>query len=310
MLLAVCSKNSDHVAREVFEKHPGMRLRLEDIACFVANWDDKATNLRTIAKTLNIGLDSLVFVDDNAAERSLVRQFAPSVAVPEMPADPAGYIDAVERHRYFQLTALTQEDLRRTDYYRAEAARRQVEDAATDVDEFLRSLSMVARVSPILPVTLERTVQLINKSNQYNLTTKRYSNADVLAMTSDAQWITRTVTLTDRFGDNGLISVVIAEVDGKDLVIDTWLMSCRVLKRNVEHHLLNHLAAVARERGLGKIRGEYIPTPKNGLVQDHYERLGFSCTDRQADGRTAWELVLDATWSPLPSFIETAEESP
>jgi FkbH-like protein len=308
VLLAVCSKNTNSVAREVFEKHPGMILRMSDIACFVANWEDKATNLRTIAKTLNIGLDALVFVDDNSVERSLVRQFAPDVAVPEMPTDPADYVEALERHRYFQLTSLTKEDLERTGYYRAEAARKQVEESSTDLPGFLRSLSMVAHVGPIVPMTLERSVQLVNKSNQYNLTTRRYSNADILTVLSDPRWVTRTVSLSDKFGDYGLISVVVAKVDGDELLVETWLMSCRVLKRNVEHYLLNHLVSVARERKLRKIRGQYIPTPKNELVEDHYPRLGFSCLRKEPDGRASWELVIDDSWSPLPSFIETAKE--
>jgi FkbH-like protein len=308
VLLAVCSKNTDGVAREVFEKHPGMRLKLSDIACFVANWEDKATNLRTIAKTLNIGLDACVFVDDSAAERSIVRQFAAGVAVPEMPADPADYIPAIERRRYFQLTALTKEDLERTAHFSAEASRKEVEQSSTDLASFLRSLSMVAQVSPIGPVTLERTVQLINKSNQYNLTTRRYSNADVLTILDDPRWVTRTVTLTDKFGDCGLISVVIAKVDGEDLRIDTWLMSCRVLKRSVEQHLLNHLVSLAQGRSLRRICGDYVPTPKNALVRDHYERLGFRCVCEQPDGRSSWELIVERSWSPLPSFIEATEE--
>lgn len=310
VLLAVCSKNTEAVAREVFEKHPGMKLRLDDIACFVANWDDKATNLRAIAKGLNIGLDALVFVDDNPAERALVRKFVPSVAVPEVPPDPAGYIAAVEQHRYFQLAALTKEDLQRTEYYRAEAARKQIEESSTDVGEFLGSLSMRADIGPIAPMTLERTVQLINKSNQYNLTTRRYSNADVLAILDDPRWITRTVSLTDKFGDNGLISVVIGRAEADELVIDTWLMSCRVLKRTVEHHLLNHLASIARRKGLRRIRGDYIPSGRNGLVEDHYERLAFTCTRKEPDGRSSWELLLDASWRPLPSYIETVGEHP
>ncbi len=304
ILLAVCSKNTDSVAREVFEKHSEMRLGLRDIACFVANWDDKATNVRAIAKTLNIGLDSLVFVDDNPAERSLVRKFAPLVAVPELPTDAAGYVAALEQHRYFQVTALTKEDLHRAEYYRAEAERKHIEESATDLGEFLRSLSMVAQVGPVSPLSLERTVQLINKSNQYNLTTRRYSNADLVALLGDPRWITRTVTLADKFGDNGLISVVIAKIEGDDLLVDTWLMSCRVLKRTVEHYVRNHLASLALERKLRRIRGDYIPTPKNALVEDHYQRLGFSCTGKDADGRTHWELALEG-WSPGPSFIET-----
>ena len=218
ILLAVCSKNTEHVAREVFERHPGMLLRMDDISCFVANWTDKATNLRAIAKQLNIGLDSLVFVDDNPAERAIVRRLVPEVAVPEIPGDPAGYIQALERHRYFQTLSLSAEDLGRTEFYRADAAHREAEkDSSNDLDGFLRSLEMRARVGAITPLSLERSVQLINKSNQFNLTTRRYTASEVIQRMGDGRWFTATVTLTDRYGDHGLISVLLAEVVDENL---------------------------------------------------------------------------------------------
>ena len=278
VILAVCSKNEEHVAREVFEKHPEMVLRLDDISCFVANWTDKATNLRTIAQRLNIGLSSLVLVDDNPAERGLVRRLAPEVAVPELPEDPAGYVRAIEQHRYFQLVSLGAEDYRRTDYYRANAERDQSQSSAGSVDDFLRSMQMTARIGPIEPATLLRSAQLINKSNQFNLTTRRYSAAELAAIADDQRWITLTVALADRFGDNGLISVLLGRVDGDVLEIDTWLMSCRVLKRGVERFLLNHLHELALGRGLVSLRGRYIPTPRNAIVAAHYAELGFTRT--------------------------------
>ena len=182
VILAVCSKNEDHIAREAFEKHPEMVLRLEDISCFVANWVDKATNLRTIAQRLNIGLNSLVFVDDNPVERAIVRQLVPEVAVPEMPSDPTGYVRALERHRYFQVVSLNAEDYQRTEMYRANSAREEAETSAGTVEDFLRSLEMTARTGPIDKASLERSVQLINRSNQFNLTTRRYAVAEVVAM--------------------------------------------------------------------------------------------------------------------------------
>lgn len=303
VILAVCSKNTDSIAREVFEKHPEMVLRLDDISCFMANWDDKATNLARIAKELNIGLNSLVFVDDNPAERSIVRQLRPEVAVPEMPEDPANYVRALDRHRYFQAIALSAEDLKRTDFYRADAARQTLESSADDLNSFLVSLELVAQCGPIVPATLERSVQLINRSNQFNLTTKRYSNADVLAVMEDPNWITFTVSLQDRFGDNGLISVLLARIEGNVLVIDTWLMSCRVLKRNVEQFLLNKVVATARARGLSRIAGDYIPTQKNGLVRDLYATLGFTPKSSDETGTTHWQLDVDSNWQPLQNFI-------
>ena len=307
VILAVCSKNDDSIAREVFEKHSEMILRLEDISCFVANWDDKATNLARIAEQLNIGINSLVFFDDNPAERSIVRQLQPDVAVPEVPTDPAYYIHALDRNRYFESIAISTEDLNRTQFYRADAQRQKLESSVSDVNSFLKSIEMVARVAPITETTLERSSQLINRSNQFNLTTRRYSNADLINLMSDPLWISRTVSLSDRFGDNGLISVLLAKQDGNALVIDTWLMSCRVLKRGVERLLLNHLAACARSRGLQRILGEYIPTSKNALVRRHYQDLGFSSLNPSAAGLTHWELRVDSTWSPLEHFIRESE---
>ncbi len=303
IILAVCSKNEETIAREAFEKHPDMVLRLDDIACFVANWADKATNLQSIAKKLNIGLDSLVFVDDNPAERAMVRRFAPEVAVPELPDDPAGFIRAVERYRYFQAVSLRDEDLKRTDYYRKDLQRAELESSAQGVDDFLKSLQMVARIAPISPATLDRSAQLINKTNQFNLTTRRRTAAEVKAIVESDNWITRTVSLADRFGDNGLISVLLAEVNDDALMIDTWLMSCRVFKRGVEYMLMDHLCKLADEMGLSCIRGRYIPTARNVIVKELYAELGFKEYGRKEDGELSWELAL-ADWKSPEHFIE------
>jgi len=302
VILAVCSKNEESIAKEVFEKHREMALRLEDVSCFVANWEPKADNLRRIATALNIGRDSLVFVDDNPAERALVRQFAPDVLVPELPEDPAGYIAAIESLRAFQVVSLSSEDLKRTEFYQANAQRQLQEESATNIDDFLKSLSMIAHVAPVDATSLERTAQLINKSNQFNLTTRRRSAAEVQAIADDPQWVTRTVSLQDKFGDNGLISVLLARVDHDTLLIDTWLMSCRVLKRGVENLLLNTLVRIAWERGLKQIVGEYIPTAKNVIVKDHYQNLGLTKI-AEDDGRTRWNLDVGAA-EPLPVFIK------
>jgi len=311
ILLAVCSKNTDAIAREVFEKHEGMAIRLPDIACFVTNWDDKATNLRRIATELNIGLNSLVFVDDNPAERSIIRQLVPEVAVPELPEDAAGYIEAVDRMRYFETPSINNEDLQRTSMMQAEAARKAVvSSSGADLDGFLRSLDLVATVGPITADTLDRTVQLIGRSNQFNVTTRRYSSADLLTKLGDPKWITLTVSLRDRFGDNGLISVILAHVDESEstLAIDTWLMSCRVLKRGVEDAVLNHLVTLAQARGLTALRGEYIPTEKNDLVRALFASLGFAQESCDADGRTTWCLALDPAPEPRRHMIEVVEK--
>jgi FkbH-like protein len=304
VILAVCSKNTESVAKQVFEQHPEMVLRQGDIACFVANWDDKATNLGRIAQQLNIGLNSLVFVDDNPAERAIIRRLRPEVAVPELPTDPAGYIQALERHRYFQPVTLSSEDLERTAYYRADTARDAAASSAEDLEGFLRMLAMTAKIAPIEPATLERSVQLIHRSNQFNLTTRRHSSADVQSILNDPSWLTRTVSLRDRFGDNGLISVLLGRVEGDELLIDTWLMSCRVLKRGVEQALLSHVVKAAEERGLKAIRGEFIATAKNALVRDHYQTLGFRPLDIEHSDHTTWTLPLDGSWAAPITFIE------
>jgi FkbH-like protein len=304
VILAVCSKNEDNNAREPFEKHPEMALKLSDISCFVANWEDKAANIRRIAAELNIGLDALVFVDDNPAERKIVRDLVPEVAVPELPPDPADYVRALDKHRYFEAVTLSAEDFKRTEYYIANAQRKEIATDAADIDAFLRSLDMKGWIGPIGEMEFDRSVQLIGKSNQFNLTTRRHSAADIQRMLDSSDWVTRVVKLADRFGDNGLISVLLAKPDGDALAIDTWLMSCRVLKRGVEALLLNELVELARERGLAALTGEHIPTAKNALVKDHYESLGFARTGEDADGRTTWRLEIGEGWTPKTHFIQ------
>lgn len=301
VILAVCSKNEDYNAREPFEKHPEMVLQLEDISCFVANWEDKAANIRRIAQDLNIGLDSLVFVDDNPAERAIVRRLAPEVAVPELPEDPADYLRAVDAGRFFEAVSVSKEDFQRTEYYRTNAERRKIESSAGDIQSFLQSLDMTAKIGPIGAMELERSVQLIGKSNQFNLTTRRHSAADLESMMASPDWETRYVKLIDKFGDNGLISVLLARQEDDALAIDTWLMSCRVLKRGVEAFLLNNIVAAAQARGLACATGTYIPTAKNALVKDHYASLGFVET-MEREGTTYWRLDI-GDWTPRPHHI-------
>jgi len=303
VILAICSKNNEQSAREVFEKHPDMLLRMEDISCFVANWTDKATNLRSIAKQLNIGLDTLVFVDDNPAERSIVRQLVPEVAVPEISKDPIEFIETLEKHQYFQVATLGTEDFQRTDYYRANAQRSESQGSAGGIDEFLRTLDMTAAIGPISLATLERSTQLINKSNQFNLTTRRRSVSEVMELIDAPDWVTVTASLTDRFGENGLVTVLLAHVRQDRLEIDTWLMSCRVLKRGLERLMLNYLCDLAQTRGLDHIQGEYIPTSKNELVRNHYAELGFRKTKTEANGHTTWDLPV-SNYKALSNFIK------
>lgn len=302
VILAVCSKNDEKNALEPFARHPEMVLKRGDIACFVANWTDKATNLRTIAKTLNIGLDALVFVDDNPAERAIVRQELPMVHVPEMPEDASGYVTTLAAAGYFEGLRLTEEDRSRAEQYQANAERERLKESATDMESYLQSLRMVMTAGPFDSMNLQRVTQLVNKTNQFNLMTERLSEAEVAARMKDPGWITLQARLTDRFGDNGIIAVLMARVEGHDAVVATWLMSCRVLGRGVEEACLNLLAEAAKAKGATRLVGMYRPTEKNGMVRDLYPRLGFAALEG-ADDVARWELELKG-FTPRPVTME------
>jgi FkbH-like protein len=302
VILAVCSKNDEENARSPFERHPDMVLKLQDVACFVANWSDKAANLRTIAERLNIGIDSLVFVDDNPFERNIVRRELPMVLVPELPEDPAFYGQYLANAGYFEAVRITTEDLERGSQYRANIERDSLRSSHTDLDGYLRSLGMELRWQPFDSVGLQRVVQLINKTNQFNLTTRRYTEADVVSMMNLPGALTLQLRLIDQFGDNGIIGIVIGKSAGPIMQIDTWLMSCRVLGRQVEEASMNLVAAEARRLGAESIVGEFLPTKKNSMVSDHYGKLGFECIERREDGASCWRLTL-GDFKPFPTFI-------
>jgi FkbH-like protein len=305
VILAVSSKNDEADALAPFERHPEMVLRRGDIASFVANWGDKPANLRAIADELNIGLDALVFVDDNPFERELVRRELPMVAVPEIGDDPAGYAQTLADAGYFEAVAVTDEDRTRTGQYQGNRRRAALKSSATDLGSYLRGLEMRLLWRRFDRVGLARTVQLINKTNQFNLTTRRYSDAEMLAVMADPRAFGLTLRLIDRFGDNGIIAIVIGRLaeGGCDLLIDTWLMSCRVLGRQVEPATLNLVAAGAQALGARRLVGEYIPTPKNAMVREHYPRLGFA-----PDGDGGRYTLDLCGFTPRETFIELAEE--
>lgn len=295
IVLAICSKNADEVARVPFEQHPEMILKLDHIAVFQANWNDKASNIQAIADELSLGLDAMVFLDDNPAERGLVRELLPQVAVPELPDDPAYYARTLAAAGYFEAIAFAGEDLKRAGYYQDNAKRAQMQKQVGGVEDYLGSLDMTISFQPFDAVGRARIVQLINKSNQYNLTTRRYTDSEVAAAESDPEAFTLQVRLKDIFGDNGMISVVICRRDGGSIWdIDTWLMSCRVLGRKVENMVLSELLGHARAAGIRKLRGIYRPTTRNQLVADHYSKLGFSKSADDDDGSTRWELGIEA----------------
>ncbi len=279
VLLAVCSKNDEGNALAPFGGHPEMVLTREDVACFVANWDDKATNLRRIAERLSLGLDALVLLDDNPAERALVRRELPEVQVPELDGDdPAQVPDLLADAGYFETLALTAEDLARTGQYRANAERAAAAGAsATDLPGFLRSLEMRLLWSRLDEAGLARVVQLANKTNQFNLLTRRTTEDEVRALIADPRRTGLQLRLLDRFGDNGVVAVLTAALsgNGETLEVTDWLMSCRVLGRGMEQATLALLAAEARRLGARRLAGRYRRTPKNGMVAELLPSLGF-----------------------------------
>ncbi len=291
ILLAVCSKNDDETARAPFRSHPGMLLKEDDIALFIANWNDKPANLRAISERLSIGLDSLVLLDDNPAERALVRQTLPMVAVPELGSDPSLFVQTVLSAGYFEAIGFSKEDRLRAAQYRANAEREKIQAVALDMPSFLRGLEMVIQFRPFDSSGRKRIAQLINKTNQFNLTTRRYSEHQVMEMEARPEVFTLQVALRDKFGDNGMIAVLILVEETPAWEVDTWLMSCRVFNRRVEECICNHIVEAAAQRGIERIRGTYIPTPKNGIVRGLYQKLGFQkvCEDGQQE---IWQLEL------------------
>ncbi len=277
IILTVCSKNDENIAKQPFEKHEEMILKLSDISLFIANWNDKASNIRLIQETLNISMDSIVFVDDNSFERNLVRQMIPEITVPEMPEDPAEYLSFLQSQNYFENISFVPDFSDRTSQYQAEYERKKIECSFDSIDEYLISLDMVGEVKKFEPIRYARIAQLTQRSNQFNLRTIRYTEDEIEKIANDKTYIPLYYTLRDKYGDYGLVSVVILKKIGSDTAfVDTWLMSCRVLKRGMEEFVVNNLVAVAEQAGIKVIEAEYIPTAKNKMVENIYNNMGFS----------------------------------
>ena len=302
VILAVASKNNEADVLEVFERHPDMRIRLNDISIFLANWNDKPANLRQIAETLNIGLDALVLADDNPAERQLVRQVLPDVDVIALPSDPAYYVRTLSEYLRFETSWLTTEDLERTKQYRARSEVAKFQTSSRTLEDFYRSLEMRAMIAPFDELHLPRISQLIEKTNQFNLTTRRHGVAEIRGFMEDPDCVTLYLRLRDRFADHGLVSLLIACRDGDVLDIETWLMSCRVIGRTVEEALAAALCREAERLGCTKLRGTYIRSPKNELVHDLYLSLGFRLRT-EAENSTAWEYDLSSQGPIRNEFI-------
>lgn len=293
VVLAVSSKNEDAAARLPFREHADMLLKEDHIVVFQANWIDKATNLATIADALTLGRDALVFLDDNPAERLQVRGAHPEIAVPELPADAALYARTLNAGGYFEAVAFSDDDRNRSGFYKENAKRLQLQGSTGSLDAYHASLEMVATMQPFDAVGRSRISQLINKSNQFNLTTRRYTEAQVGEAEADPARFTLQLRLADVFGDNGMISVIIADRATDDWEIDTWLMSCRVLGRRVDEAVLAELVREAKAAGAKALVGRFIPSDKNMMVAKHYEKLGFDKIAETAEGETVWRLALD-----------------
>ena len=304
IIICVASKNNEETAKEPFEKHPDMILKLDDIAVFQANWETKVDNIRTIQGILNIGFDSMVFLDDNPFERNMVRENIPGITVPELPEDPAMYLEYLYSLNLFETASYSNADKDRTKQYQVEAKRVSLSKTFTNEADFLKSLNMISTVSGFTKFNTPRVAQLSQRSNQFNLRTIRYTEADIESMALDPNVIDLSFTLEDKFGDNGLIAVIIMKKqDEETLFVDTWFMSCRVLKRGMENFTLNTMVERARLAGYKYIIGEYIPTPKNKMVEQHYPHLGFAKMESEPN-----KYILDLlSYSPKECYITKKE---
>ena len=291
IILAVCSKNSEDIALTPFKELADMLLKRDHFALFVANWNDKASNIKIISQKLNLDLSSLVFLDDNPAERDQVRMLLPSVAVPEVPNDPAIFPRLISMAGYFETISFTDEDIKRSDMYQANMKRNIDLNSSKDLSKFLSKLNMKLIYGKVNKINVSRVSQLINKTNQFNLTTKRYTESEVIKMVKSSNYYMIQGRLSDIYGDNGLITIISCHQASMDVwEIDLWLMSCRVLGREVESEMLNILVRSAKENKIQKIRGFYIPTNKNKLVENHYKIHGFSFEKKLSNNVTIWIL--------------------
>lgn len=302
IIICVASKNNEETAKEPFEKHPDMVLKLDDIAVFQANWETKVDNIRTIQQILNIGFDSMVFLDDNPFERNMVRDNIPGITVPELPEYPEDYLEFLYSLNLFETASYSNLDKDRTKQYQVEAQRVSLSKTFTNEADFLKSLNMVSVVSGFTKFNIQRVAQLSQRSNQFNLRTVRYTDADIEALANDSEVIDLSFTLEDKFDDNGLIAVVIMRPQDKEtLFVDTWFMSCRVLKRGMENFTLNTMVERAKTAGYKRIIGEYLPTSKNMMVEEHYSNLGF--TKIEGLETEQYELNVES-YQPRECYIE------
>lgn len=305
IMLNVSSKNEEENALAGLSR-PDSVLKPDDFMVIKANWEPKSKNVAEIAAELNIGTDSLVFVDDNPAEREIIRQNLPGVAVPEMDK-PEEYLKTLDRSGFFEVTGFSEDDTKRNEMYKANQERKKMQDNFADYGEYLKSLDMKAEIGAFVPLYMARIAQLTNKSNQFNLTTKRLSQADIEHMAEDSSYITLYGKLADKFGDNGVVSVVIGKIKEDALHIELWLMSCRVLKRDMEFAMMDRLTEECKKRGIARIYGYYYPTAKNKMVENFYGLQGFTLKNRDNEGNAEWEYEIPAAYENKNRYIEITE---
>lgn len=302
VLLNVCSKNEEENAIAGLN-HPDGVLKPEDFIVIKANWEPKSRNIDSIAKELNIMPDSLVFVDDNPAEREIVRQQLGVVAVPEV-STVEHYIREIDRHGYFEVVSLSKDDLERNKMYKANAERSKIEASFDNYEDYLLSLEMDAEIKPFENVYMSRIAQLTNKSNQFNLTTKRYSQAEIEAVATDESRVTLYGKLEDKFGDNGVVAIIIGRLEEQTCHIELWLMSCRVLKRDMEFAMMDTLVRHLKEKNIKEIVGYYYPTTKNGMVKNFYELQGFNKVSEDNEGNTIWKYEIEENYNNKNNVIK------
>jgi FkbH-like protein len=303
ILLAVCSKNNLDDALEALEKHPGMLVRAKHFAAMRINWTDKAQNLREIAEELNVGVDSLAFLDDNPFEREQVRAALPEVTVIDLPKNPLDYASAVRNCAVFERLTLSAEDQRRTEMYAAQKQRAGAEQKFQSKEDFFRYLEQEAELEPVSELTLARIAQLTQKTNQFNLTTRRYTEPQIAEMAKQRDWHIFSIKVRDRFGDHGLVGVAIVHDQAERCEVDTFLLSCRVIGRTVETALLAHLAESAAQRGRKRLEGWFLPTKKNAPARDFYEQHGFELQLKNGEG-SLWTLDLERSTLRCPEWIQ------
>jgi len=308
VMLAIASKNNEADAKEVFDKHPEMILKWDHFLVKKVNWSDKASNLSEISRELNIGLDHMVFMDDNPVECGLVAQELPKVTVLQVPVDNiVQYPQLLGDNRLFDGSQLTEEDRKRNQMYSGNSQREIAKSKSTNIGEFLSSLSMYSQFLPVNNHSNARSYQMLTKTNQFNLTTIRYSEVEVDKIANDPQWLTLTASLTDKFGDNGQVGLMFVKLLGDEAVIDTFLMSCRVIGRTLETAIISEVADKLRKLGVASLKASYLPTHKNELVKDLYENHGFDLIEENSDGCKFYGMELTQV-NKLPSHFITINQ--